>query len=141
MDIRTVTPTYSVAPQIEPADLAELARAGFTDVISNRPDAEVMPQQSNDAMRAAAEAAGLKFHENPVVNGALTMAEVERQAQILAAAQGPVLAYCRSGTRSTIVWALGRAGQQNGDEIIAAAAAAGYDLTHLRPQLEALSGG
>ena len=140
MDIRRITPDYAVSPQIEPADMATLAAEGFTVVINNRPDAEVPPEQQSAAMRAAADAAGLTYVENPVISAAMTMDMVEGQAAATDAAAGPVLAYCRSGTRSSVVWALSQAGRQPADAIIAAAAKAGYELGHLRAQIEALAG-
>lgn len=136
MDIRTLTPTFAVAPQITPEDCAALAAEGFTDLICNRPDPEIGPEIGSDAMRAAAEAAGLTFHLNPVHNGAMTVENVVQQGAVAEAAAGKVLAYCRSGTRSCIVWALSRAGQMPADEIIAAAAAGGYDLAHMQGQLQ-----
>ena len=129
-----VTPRYAVAPQIDPADAAEISAAGFTDVICNRPDEEVPPNVAAEALEAALTAAGVRFHVNPVRNGALTEVEVARQAEVIGEAQGPVLAYCRSGTRSTIVWALGE-DEMSPDEIVSAAERAGYDLSGIRPQL------
>lgn len=139
MDIRDVTPRYSVAPQLTPEDMAALAEAGFTDVICNRPDSEVPPDIDSTAMRSAAETAGLRFHDNPVVNGALTLTEVHRQGDLLAGTDGRVCAYCRSGTRSIVVWALSRAGLETPDALIAAAAEAGYDISGLRSQIEAMA--
>ena len=81
MDIRYITPEYAVSPQIEPTDMALLAEQGFTMVINNRPDDEVPPTHQSEAMRAAAEAAGLTYVENPVVNGAMTMDMVTTQGQ------------------------------------------------------------
>lgn len=139
MDVRQITPDYAVSPQIDPADIPALAEAGFVAIICNRPDHEIGPDQSSAAMRAAAEAAGLRFIDNPVENGALTEAMVANQAETIDASGGPVFAYCRSGTRSTIVWALGQAGKMPVDEILGAAARAGYALDGLRPQLEAIA--
>jgi uncharacterized protein (TIGR01244 family) len=141
MDIRRITPGYAVSPQIAPEDVAAIAAAGFTTIICNRPDHEVGPELQADAIRAAAEAAGLAFVPNPVENGAMTMDMVTGQGDAIAAAPGPVFAYCRSGTRSSIVWALSRAGQEPTDAILQAAAAAGYDLAGLRGQIEALAAG
>jgi len=141
MDIRQITPDYAAGPQIEPADMATLAEAGFTTVINNRPDAEIPPDLQSPAMRAAAEAAGLTYVENPVINGGLSMDMVTGQGAAIEAATGPVFAYCRSGTRSTIVWALSQAGTTPADDLIEAASNAGYDLTGLRPQIEMLSKG
>ncbi|WP_367379428.1 TIGR01244 family sulfur transferase [Loktanella sp. 3ANDIMAR09] len=137
MQINQITPAYSAAPQIEPADAATLAQQGFTTVICNRPDAEVPPPLQAEAMRIAVEAAGMTFVVNPVTHQGLNMDMVHAQSD--AAATGKTLAYCASGTRSTIVWALGQAGKMPVDDIIAAAAQAGYDLNGMRSQLETLS--
>ena len=139
MDMRIITDRYAVAPQVEPGDMAGIAAAGYTTVICNRPDHEVEPALQSDAMRAAAEAAGLVFVFNPVENGAMTMDMVETQGTALADSPGKVFAYCRSGTRSSIVWALSRAGQEPTDRIIAAARDAGYDIAGLAPQIDSLA--
>ena len=135
MDIRRITDDYSVSPQIEPADCAAIAEAGFTCVICNRPDMEIPPALQSNQMRAAAEEAGLTFHELPLTHQTL-MQSASTQAELIAGASGPVLAYCASGTRSTMVWALGKSGDMPADEIIAAGGAAGYDLTMLRGALD-----
>ena len=135
MDIRRITDTYAVSPQIAPEDMAALAEAGFTTVIDNRPDAEVPPSHRTAAMQAAAEAAGLTFVAIPVTHQGLNADMVHDQADAIAASDGPVLAYCASGTRSTIVWALSQAGKMPADDIIGAAARAGYDIGGLRPQI------
>lgn len=137
MDIRNVTPAYAVSPQIDPADAAAIKAAGFVTVICNRPDAEVPPSHQAAAMRTAIEAEGLTFVDNPVTHQGLNMTMVADQST--AAAEGKTLAYCASGTRSTIVWALGQAGAQDTDAIIATAADAGYDLSGLRGQLDQLA--
>ncbi|MCR9067242.1 MAG: TIGR01244 family sulfur transferase [Rhodobacteraceae bacterium] len=135
MDLRPVTDDYIAAPQLDPGDFAALAQQGVTTVIDNRPDTEVPPSHQAAAMQAAAEAAGLTFVYNPVVHTALTEAHIEEQADAIAASDGKVVAYCASGTRSTIVWALGAAGEMDPDDIIARAKGAGYDLAHLAPEL------
>ncbi len=139
MDIRALTPGYAVSPQISVADLPAIAEAGFTTVICNRPDAEVGPEQSSRAMRDAAEAVGLSFVDMPLVQETLTPENGLRQVETIADATGPVLAYCRTGTRCTVIWSLGQAGRMPVDEILQKAAAAGYQLDHLRPALEALA--
>jgi uncharacterized protein (TIGR01244 family) len=138
MDIRKIADGYSVAPQLESGDMERLAEQGVTTVICNRPDSEIPAPLQAAAMQEAAERAGLAFVFNPVAGGTLTEANVEEQAEAIAASDGPVVAYCASGNRSTIVWALGMAGKMPADDILARAAAAGYDLGWLRPQLEAL---
>jgi len=141
MDIRAITPDYAVSPQIEPGDLPAIKAAGYVTVIDNRPDGEIPPHLHMSAMRAAAEALGLTFVANPVVGGALTMDNVTAQGAAIAASSGPVFAYCASGNRSSIVWALSQAGKRPADELIGLPARFGYQLEHLRPQIEALSRG
>ncbi len=139
MDIRHITDGYAVSPQIDAADVPDIAAQGFAAIICNRPDTEVGPDQSSETIRAAAEAAGIRFVFNPVVNGAMGPSEVEDQAQALATTEGPVLAYCRSGTRSCFAWAFGAAGAMPVPEIVAACGKAGYDLGPATPQLEAIT--
>lgn len=135
MDIRQLAPDYAVSPQIAPEDLAAVAAAGFTTVLCNRPDAEVSPDLSAASIRSAAEASGLRFVLNPVTHQTLTAEVVAAQSAAISASEGPVLAYCASGTRSTILWSLGQAGQMTADEIIDRAARAGYDMEGLRSRL------
>ncbi|PTE19914.1 TIGR01244 family phosphatase [Cereibacter changlensis] len=139
MDIRPLTDSYAVSPQITPEDLPALKQAGYTTVINNRPDAEIPDALQDAAMRAAVEAAGLSYVRNPVIGGAMTMANVEAQRAALEAAGGPVLAYCASGNRSSQVWALANAGKLPTDELIGVPARFGYQLEGLRPQIEALA--
>jgi len=136
MQINTLTPDYAVAGQIMPEDMAALKQAGFTAVICNRPDDEVFGDESSASIKAAAEAAGLTFAYNPVVNGAMTAENVASQGAIVADRAGPVFAYCRSGMRSSVVWALSQAGHVPTDDLIAAAARGGYDLSGMRTQIE-----
>lgn len=141
MDIRAITPDYAVSPQIEPGDLPAIKAAGYVTVIDNRPDGEIPPHLHTAEMRAAAEALGLTFVANPVIGGALTMQNVTAQGSAIAASPGPVFAYCASGNRSSVVWALANAGKRPTDELIGLPARFGYQLEHLRPQIEALAGG
>jgi|RifCSPhighO2_02_1023873.scaffolds.fasta_scaffold00182_2 uncharacterized protein (TIGR01244 family) len=141
MDIRALTPTYAVSPQIMLEDLPAIKAAGFTTVIDNRPDAEIPASLHAAHMRAAAEALGLEFVENQVISGGLTAENVEKQAATLAAAKGPVFAYCASGNRCSIVWALVNAGKRPTDELINVPAQYGYNLEHLRAQIEARAKG
>ncbi|MGI3168460.1 TIGR01244 family sulfur transferase [Pseudooceanicola sp. C21-150M6] len=135
MDIRQITPRYSVSPQIAPEDMAAIKAAGFTTVICNRPDAENPPEWQAAAMQAAAEAAGLTFTYIPLTHQTMTPDNIALQAS--AAAAATTLAYCASGTRSTVIWSLQQAGEgAPADEILATAAKAGYDLSGLRPRLE-----
>lgn len=139
MDIRPLTETYAVSPQIAPGDLAAIKSAGYTTVIDNRPDAEITPDLHAQTMRAAAEALGLEFVVNPVIGGALTMENVTAQRAAIEAATGPVFAYCASGNRSSVVWALSQAGSRPTDDLIGLPARFGYQLEHLRGQIDMLA--
>lgn len=141
MDIRALTPSYAVSPQIDPADLPAIKAAGYTTIIDNRPDGEIPPDLHTDVIRSAAEALGLAFVANPVIGGAMTMDNVTAQGAAIAASSGPVFAYCASGNRSSVVWALAQAGKRPADELIGLPARFGYQLEHLRPQIEALAQG
>ncbi|MEN8660270.1 TIGR01244 family sulfur transferase [Marivita sp.] len=140
MDIRPISDRYAVSPQIDPQDAAAIKAAGITTVVCNRPDAEVPPSHQSDAMRVAIEAAGLKFEVLPITHQTMTPDRVAQQAALVDASDGPVLAYCASGTRCSILWALSQAGQKSADEILGAVAQAGYDLSMLRSTLEAAAG-
>ena len=137
MNIRQITPQYSVSPQIEPDDLTAIRDAGFTRVICNRPDAEVPPALQADTMAKAAEAAGIDFAVLPLTHDTMTPENIARQMELIEA-DGPVLAYCASGTRCSVIWSLGQAmsGALGTEEILATTARAGYDLSNLRPRLE-----
>ena len=132
MDIRRLTDSYAVSPQIDPADAPAIAAAGYRTVICNRPDAEVSPDTGSAAVGEAVRAAGMRFVVLPLTHDTLRQ-HVAAQREALG--DGPTLAYCASGTRSTIAWALGEAGATPADEIVARAANAGYDISGLRPAL------
>lgn len=136
MDIRALTPTYAVSPQIAPEDLPAIKAAGYVTVIDNRPDAEIPADLHTDPMRLAAEAAGLRFVANPVIGGAITEENVAAQRAAIGESAGPVFAYCASGNRSSVVWALAHAGTQSADDLIGIPARFGYNLEWLRPALE-----
>ena len=130
MQIRRIADDYAVSPQIEPRDVPEIASAGFRTILCNRPDDEVPMELQADVVRTAAEAAGLAFVEIPATHATINAGLVARQRAVLE--DGPVLAYCASGTRSTIIWALGQKGERPADEIVEMARRAGYDLSNMR---------
>jgi uncharacterized protein (TIGR01244 family) len=137
--IRKVDDSISVAPQISLEDVAAIKAAGFTGIVNNRPDDEEAGQISGDAIRDAAAAAGLSYTAIPITHAGFSYPQIEAMAEFLAVADGPVLAFCRSGTRSCNLWALAQA--RNGadaDELIAKGAGAGYNLDGLRPLLHQL---
>lgn len=127
---RPVTDDFAVAPQIAAGDLARAAAQGFRQVINNRPDGEEPGQPDSAEMEAAAAAAGLAYLHIPV-RGMPTREQVEAVDGALAG--GPTLAFCRSGTRSIMTWALAEAisGRRPRDEIVRLCAQAGYDTSGL----------
>lgn len=137
--IRKVDDNISVAPQIAVEDVAAIKAGGFTAIVNNRPDDEEAGQIAGDAIRDAALAAGLTYTAIPITHAGFSYPQIEAMAEVLAGANGPVLAFCRSGTRSCNLWALAQA--RNGadaDELIAKGAGAGYNLDGLRPLLDQL---
>lgn len=137
---RRLTDDFHVAPQIELADIAAAKAMGVTMVVNNRPDGEEPAAPQGDAIEAAASEAGLAYVAIPVSHAGFSHAQIDALDAAMAAAGGPILAYCRSGTRSTHLWALARA--RAGDDVsglCATAAGAGYDLSGLRPMLDAVA--
>lgn len=139
MDIREITPRYSVSPQISVEDIPAIVAAGYTCLICNRPDVEIPPSHHANVIEIAAKDAGLSFVINPLTHDAMTADRMALQRDTLEQAEGKVLAYCASGTRSTVAWMFGHADVHSPDELLNAAAAGGYHLEALRPQLELLS--
>jgi len=140
-DFRTLSADYSVAPQISIEDVAEAKAAGFAMLVNNRPDGEEPAAPQGDEIAHAAAAEGLAYAAIPIGHAGFSHAQIDALDTLLASATGPILAYCRSGTRSTHLWALTRArAGDDVDGIVEAAAGAGYDLSGLRPMLDALAG-
>jgi uncharacterized protein (TIGR01244 family) len=133
-ELRRLDPTTFVCVrQLTVADIGEAATAGIRLIVNNRPDGEEPGQPSSAQIEAAARAAGLDYRRIPVAGG-FRPEQIEAMARALE--HGPVLAFCRSGTRSTFLWALARAARgAPAEESVAAAAAAGYDLGPVRAWL------
>jgi uncharacterized protein (TIGR01244 family) len=132
---RRVTDQLSVSPQIGLDDLSTAAAEGFKLVINNRPDGEDPSQPSSAEVEAAARAAGLDYVHIPV-RGGPTPDQVEANHRAIEAAGGPVLAFCRSGTRSIVTWSLGefQADSRSREELVELGAQAGYDLSGAFPR-------
>jgi uncharacterized protein (TIGR01244 family) len=131
LDVKRINDHVSVSPQIRPEDVAALKAQGFTAIINNRPDGESPDQPTNADMEKAAHDAGLSYHFIPLGREGVSSGMIEQTKEVLEGSTGPVLAFCRSGTRSTTLWALSQAGKSPANEIISAAAHAGYDMSHL----------
>lgn len=128
----------SVSGQVRPEDLPELARAGVRTVINNRPDGEEPGQPGAAELARTAQAFGLAYHEIPIARG-FADADVEAMADALETSPGPALAFCKSGTRSTFLWALARArAGDDPEELRAKAEAAGYDLSPIAPLMQSM---
>ncbi len=138
MEIRPITPRYAVSPQITVEDVPAIAEAGFVKVICNRPNAEVPEIMQSDAIGDAVRAAGLEYEVLELTHQTMTPENVARQRNMAENSSGPVLAYCASGTRCSVVWALGQCDQMSTDEILTATTNAGYQLEQLRPTLDQL---
>jgi len=135
LELKRINDKVSVSPQIAPEDVVAIKAAGFTDIVNNRPDGETPDQPSGETIRRAAEAAGLRYHAIPLGREGVSPDMVEKTRTVLEGSAGPVFCYCRSGTRSTTLWALSQADTLPAGEIIAAAANAGYDMSHLAGHL------
>lgn len=131
-DFRRVTDDFTTAPQISVEDVAEAARQGFRTIINNRPDGEEPTQPTSAEIEAAAKAAGLAYHHIPIV-GAPTEQQVEATREVLQDAEEPVLAFCRSGTRSIVTWSVLQAitGQRDRGDLVRLGRDAGYDLSQV----------
>lgn len=134
---KPLSPFYAVTTQLRASDLGALAAEGVQTVINNRPDGESEDQPAGAELAAAAERLGIAYHYVPVVSGRITDDDVRAFARILADARGPVVAFCRTGSRSTSLWALNEARHLSPDAVLATCATAGYDLSGLLPRLEA----
>ncbi len=139
-DFRQVTPTFWASPQIRLDDVREAHARGFALIVNNRPEGESEDQVPGPTIAAAAAELGLDYREIPVTHAGFSEEQIGAMAAALREAGGPVLAYCRSGTRSTLLWALAQAAEGREPETIAAeAAVAGYDVAPIRPLLDTLA--
>ena len=135
--LKKLTPFLSVAPQITVGDVGSLSALGFRSIINNRPDGEGAGQPTSAEIAEAAKRLGLDYRHIPVISGQVTDESVAAFTAALDEVKGPVLAFCRTGTRSTTLWALSEAHHLSTDAIVEAAAGAGYDLANLRTRLDA----
>ena len=139
-DFRQLTDDFWASPQIGVADVAEAKAHGIALIVNNRPEGEAPDQVPGEAIEAAARAAGLAYCAIPVTHAGFSEAQVRAMAAAIGEARGPVLAYCRSGTRSTLLWALAQAAEgEDPDTIAASAAAGGYDVAPVRGLIDMLA--
>ena len=136
MNLKPLSPDFSVTPQIEAADIAELAVRGFKSIIGNRPEGEAPDQPSWPSLVAQAERHGMSARQIPVVPGQIGPDDVRRFAEALRDLPTPIAAFCRTGTRSAMLWALTNPDKLSVNERIATAAVQGYDLEPMRERME-----
>jgi sulfide:quinone oxidoreductase len=137
MDIRPLTQEFAVSPQIDAAHVREVAGAGFQSILCNRPNGEDPGQPEFEAIEEAAQAEGLEVRSVPITSGMITPDALAAFDKALQDLPKPILAYCRSGTRCTMLWAAVEHGRRSDEEIIERAAKAGYDVAPLVRQMQA----
>ncbi len=135
MDIRPLTKDFAVSPQIDAAHIKEIAGAGFRSILCNRPDGEEIGQSDYAAIENAAADEGIEIRWIPIVSGMVTPGAMSEFKTALDEMPKPILAYCRSGTRCTMLWSIAQYGRLDDEEIVSRAAKAGYDMSPLIQQL------
>jgi uncharacterized protein (TIGR01244 family) len=136
MNVKPLSRDLSVMPQIEATEVADLAARGFKSIIGNRPEGEAPDQPAWSSLVAEAERRGMSARQIPVIPGQIGPDDVKRFAEALRDLPTPIAAFCRTGTRSAMLWALANPDGLSVDERIAVAAAQGYDLAPLRDRME-----
>ncbi|WP_421993312.1 TIGR01244 family sulfur transferase [Qipengyuania sp.] len=136
-EFRKLSDDFYASPQVTPQEISEAAAMGVTLVVNNRPDGEAPDQPPGADIEAATRAAGMDYLAIPIGSAGFSEPQVEKLQDALAGAEGPVLGFCRSGTRSTLLWSLARARTGEDPEAISeAAASAGYDVSPVRPAMD-----
>ena len=141
MTIKALSPNVSVSPQISAAEAAAAGDNGFRSIIGNRPDGEAPDQPPWAEIEAAARGAGLETRHIPVSGNAIDQAAIAEFAQALETMPKPVLAYCGSGRRAAILWALSNNGSLTAEERIRTGKRAGFDFEPLRERMEGSAAG
>ncbi len=139
---RKITETVYASPQIGLDEVAQAKAMGIGLIVNNRPEGESDDQTSGAEIEAAARSAGIAYLAIPVTHAGFSQSQVDGMAQALAQCDAPVLAYCRSGTRSTLLWSLAEASRGGDPDVLAAQAAqAGYDISPVRALVDMLAAG
>jgi len=139
-EFRRISDSFSASPQITEAQVAEARERGFRLIVNNRPEHEAEDQTPGPVIEQACRTHGLDYLAIPITHAGFSEAQIAALADALEASDGPVLGYCRSGTRSTFLWALSQARLGAGpDDIAAQASSAGYDVAPIRPLLDMLA--
>ena len=139
-EFKRLTDELSVSQQLQLDDIAAAKAAGFRTIINNRPNNESADQPDEQMLARQAAELGLNYIHLPVISGQITDQNVDDFGKLCAAAEKPILAFCRTGTRCTFLWALCHAPQEPLDQLSSTAASAGYDLSGLMPRLQQRKG-
>jgi sulfide:quinone oxidoreductase len=139
MQVHKLTDQLSVSSQVAVEDISKLPDLGFKSVICNRPDKESDDQPAMLEIENAVKAAGLSWQHQPVVSGNINDQDVEDFTQLMSTLPQPIFAFCRTGTRCSILWALSQANNMSVDDILDTAAEAGYNLSGQQDRLETLA--
>ncbi len=139
-NFRTLSDSVFASEQISLSDVTAAKAAGITAIVNNRPDGEEPSAPQSDEIEAEAKAAGLGYVSIPIGHSGFSEHQVDAMIEVLDGTEGAILAYCRSGTRSTLLWALAQAKMgADPDGIARAAMAAGYDVSPIRPMMDMLA--
>lgn len=139
MQVHKLTDQLSVSPQIALEDISKLSALGYKSVICNRPDKESDDQPVMLEIESAVKEAGLIWQHQPVISGNITDQNVEDFSKLIESLPKPIFAFCRTGTRCSILWALSQANKMSIDDILDTAAEAGYNLNGQQARLETLA--
>ncbi|XOJ84554.1 TIGR01244 family sulfur transferase [Methylophilaceae bacterium Uisw_099_01] len=131
MQLNKIIDDYVVSEQITLDDIQKIKEAGFKTIFCNRPDNEEINQVSVESIKNAADANGIKFIHQPVIGGQITPVDVDQFGDYFDASEKPIFAYCRTGTRSSMLWALSESGKRSVEEILSLTSKAGYNLNNL----------
>ena len=131
MMLNKIIDDYVVSDQITEEDIEQLKEAGFKTIFCNRPDNEEQNQVTVKSIQDKAIESGLNFIHQPVIGGQISQNDIDQFSDYYDAAEKPIFAYCRTGTRSSMLWALSESGKRPIDEILQLTSAAGYNLSNL----------
>ena len=131
MMLNKIIDNYVVSDQITEEDIEQLKEAGFKTIFCNRPDNEEQNQITVKSIQDKAIESGLNFIHQPVIGGQISQNDIDQFSDYYDAAEKPIFAYCRTGTRSSMLWALSESGKRSIDEILQLTSAAGYNLSNL----------
>lgn len=137
---RKLSDNVFTSPQLSLEDIEKAQKSGIKLIINNRPDGEEPSAPQGNAIRKAAQESGLEYRAIPIGQSGFSAAHVDAMVELLNSADGPILAYCRSGTRSTFLWSLAQAKSgMSPDAIAESALKAGYDVSPIRAMIDMLA--